>query len=585
MRLLSGAGADPPPVLPLAATRKPLSPGSDRPSMRHDHRPGPRRPVLAGRGAAPLAVAIALLAVIALQPARAADDVPRARARRSSSRPGRTTPSGRGDLRRSRPATTSTASSSSSRPHGATLGDARPFRPARSSSTRPSRRTSRPIATRCTIVVPVRAGRRRVPPRSSPARAAPTRACAIRRCRARRASAWPASAAPARARVELPGRRRAAALAWASSDEHRASTAPDGDAADRRRAARRLVLAGRRRLLHRRPAALVHALRAADAADRLVDHRRPGRQRLAGVLAALARQARRPACRAPRLRLAALLVRHGASSTPRFGVAAGLAGEGLAAALQNPGCWAPSRSAWSRCRCRCSASTNCSCRRALQLPRPPRERTSFRPAGPPACSRWAASRRCIVSPCVAAPLAGALLYLSQTRDVWLGGTALFSLAAGMSVPLLSRRVGGRAAAARRRLDGRGQASSACCCSASRSGPCSRCCPARSRWRCGARCCSAARRAALRATFAARRRRAAPLLPRLAWRQAIAALLALVGVLQFVGAASGGERSAAAAGALCARASGAGASLDVPQLPAGAQRRPNSTPRCARRAAR
>ena len=28
----------------------------------------------------------------------------------------------------------------------------------------------------------------------------------------------------------------------------------------------------------------------------------------------------------------------------------------------------------------------------------------------------------IVSPCVAAPLAGALLYLSQTRDVWLGGT-------------------------------------------------------------------------------------------------------------------------------------------------------------------
>jgi cytochrome c biogenesis protein CcdA len=42
----------------------------------------------------------------------------------------------------------------------------------------------------------------------------------------------------------------------------------------------------------------------------------------------------------------------------------------------------------------------------------------------------------IVSPCVAAPLAGALVYLSQTRDVWLGGTALFALAAGMSVPLL-----------------------------------------------------------------------------------------------------------------------------------------------------
>jgi thioredoxin:protein disulfide reductase len=42
----------------------------------------------------------------------------------------------------------------------------------------------------------------------------------------------------------------------------------------------------------------------------------------------------------------------------------------------------------------------------------------------------------IVSPCVAAPLAGALLYISHSRDVVLGGSALFSLAAGMSVPLL-----------------------------------------------------------------------------------------------------------------------------------------------------
>ena len=42
----------------------------------------------------------------------------------------------------------------------------------------------------------------------------------------------------------------------------------------------------------------------------------------------------------------------------------------------------------------------------------------------------------LVGPCVAAPLAGALVYISQTRDVVLGGTALFALAAGMSVPLL-----------------------------------------------------------------------------------------------------------------------------------------------------
>jgi thiol:disulfide interchange protein DsbD len=42
----------------------------------------------------------------------------------------------------------------------------------------------------------------------------------------------------------------------------------------------------------------------------------------------------------------------------------------------------------------------------------------------------------IVGPCVAAPLAGALVFISQTRDVVIGGLALFSLAMGMSVPLL-----------------------------------------------------------------------------------------------------------------------------------------------------
>ncbi len=42
----------------------------------------------------------------------------------------------------------------------------------------------------------------------------------------------------------------------------------------------------------------------------------------------------------------------------------------------------------------------------------------------------------IVGPCVAAPLAGALIYISQTRDVVLGGSALFVMALGMGVPLL-----------------------------------------------------------------------------------------------------------------------------------------------------
>ncbi|MEQ1772515.1 MAG: protein-disulfide reductase DsbD [Burkholderiales bacterium] len=42
----------------------------------------------------------------------------------------------------------------------------------------------------------------------------------------------------------------------------------------------------------------------------------------------------------------------------------------------------------------------------------------------------------IVGPCVAAPLAGALLYISQSRDGVLGGAALFAMALGMGVPLL-----------------------------------------------------------------------------------------------------------------------------------------------------
>ena len=42
----------------------------------------------------------------------------------------------------------------------------------------------------------------------------------------------------------------------------------------------------------------------------------------------------------------------------------------------------------------------------------------------------------IVGPCVAAPLAGALLYISQSRDAMLGGAALFAMALGMGIPLL-----------------------------------------------------------------------------------------------------------------------------------------------------
>jgi len=43
----------------------------------------------------------------------------------------------------------------------------------------------------------------------------------------------------------------------------------------------------------------------------------------------------------------------------------------------------------------------------------------------------------IVGPCVAAPLAGALIYIGQTGDAVLGGLALFSLSLGMGAPLIA----------------------------------------------------------------------------------------------------------------------------------------------------
>lgn len=49
----------------------------------------------------------------------------------------------------------------------------------------------------------------------------------------------------------------------------------------------------------------------------------------------------------------------------------------------------------------------------------------------------------IVGPCVAPPLAGAVVYISQTKDPIFGGLALFSLAIGMGLPLLAFGTGAR----------------------------------------------------------------------------------------------------------------------------------------------
>ncbi|MEO7335249.1 MAG: protein-disulfide reductase DsbD [Caldimonas sp.] len=118
-----------------------------------------------------------------------------------------------------------------------------------------------------------------------------------------------------------------------------------------------------------------------------------------------------------------------------LGVAAGLAGEGLAAALQTP--WVLGIFALGLVGLSLSMLGVYELRLPTvfthQMTRVSQRLPAGRIAG--VCAMGGVSAL-IVSPCVAAPLAGALVYLSQTRDVWLGGTALFSLAVGMSVPLL-----------------------------------------------------------------------------------------------------------------------------------------------------
>ncbi len=118
-----------------------------------------------------------------------------------------------------------------------------------------------------------------------------------------------------------------------------------------------------------------------------------------------------------------------------LGMAAGLAGEGLAAALQNP--WVLGAFAAMLSLMALSMFDVFS----LQMPAAIQQRlgaASNRLPGGRFASVFLMGglSALIVGPCVAAPLAGALVFISQTKDMALGGLALFSLAAGMSVPLL-----------------------------------------------------------------------------------------------------------------------------------------------------
>ena len=118
-----------------------------------------------------------------------------------------------------------------------------------------------------------------------------------------------------------------------------------------------------------------------------------------------------------------------------LGVAAGLIGEGLAAALQNP--WVLgafgllmvvlSLSMFGLYELQVPAGLQ------SRLSTVSNRQSSGKLAGVFAMGAISAL---IVGPCVAAPLAGALVYISQTRDVVIGGGALFAMAVGMSVPLV-----------------------------------------------------------------------------------------------------------------------------------------------------
>jgi thiol:disulfide interchange protein DsbD len=118
-----------------------------------------------------------------------------------------------------------------------------------------------------------------------------------------------------------------------------------------------------------------------------------------------------------------------------LGIAAGLLGEGLAASLQQP--WVLA----SFAALLVGLALSMFGFYELQLPSAWQTRlaqASARTSGGRLAGVFAmgAISALIVGPCVAAPLAGVLLYISQTHDVVIGGSALFAIATGMSVPLL-----------------------------------------------------------------------------------------------------------------------------------------------------
>ena len=121
------------------------------------------------------------------------------------------------------------------------------------------------------------------------------------------------------------------------------------------------------------------------------------------------------------------------------GVAAGLLGEGLSAALQNP--WVLGAFAVLMV----ALALSMFGLYELQLPQRWQTRltasSNRRRGGGRRCRRDGRDLGADRRPCVTAPLAGALAYIAQTGDAFTGGGALFAMALGMGVPLVPVGVG------------------------------------------------------------------------------------------------------------------------------------------------
>ncbi len=118
-----------------------------------------------------------------------------------------------------------------------------------------------------------------------------------------------------------------------------------------------------------------------------------------------------------------------------LGIAAGLIGEGLSATLQNP--WVLGVFGILMVVLALAMFDVYQLQVPAAIQQKLMKASGKQPAGKLAgVFMMGAISALIVGPCVAAPLAGALVYISQTRDVVIGGSALFAMAVGMSVPLL-----------------------------------------------------------------------------------------------------------------------------------------------------